>query len=226
MAKVRRHNPGVLLFGLISFSILISTASEMMIIPYLPILLITSLIFRVHLISCFKKSPILLMMAVFIAISEIAENGLDIIAFLEALRFLILLGFSLLFLETTDPIELSASIGSILSPVMGKKAWKLSSAVMITIAIIPIVFRSAQEMINARHSRGMRFLRHPIRNLTEYLESLMLLLFKKSENLALALEARGFSPARKRFTEKLSFLDIITLICIILLTALTVISRL
>lgn len=225
MAEVRRANPGVLLFGLISFSILISTATEVRVIPYLPALIFGSMIFRVHLISCFRKSPILLVMALLIAITEIANNGVRTVAFLEALRFIILLGFSLLFLETTDPIELSTSIGNILKPVMGKKAWKLSSMVMITIAIIPIVFKSAQEMINSRRSRGIKFLKHPIRYLSDYLVSLMRLLFKKSENFALALEARGYSEYRKRSSKKLSATDIIILVCIIILTVLTLLSR-
>ena len=116
----------------------------------------------------------------------------------DTAKFLSIIGLSALYIKKSDLIDLSTTMGSILSPVFGKRGRKAASALMMTLALFPIIFSTATEMMNARRSRGGSFLYHPIKSITEYIVSMMRLLFQKVVIFQDALYSRSWTTGGER----------------------------
>ena len=210
--------PAFKLLYLILLSILISTAKGYELYIYTVLLLLLGILSKLNPIKLLVSMPAMLIIALFIAITEWISTKSINMAIKETLSFIDLLLLALLFMATTDITELACSLGHYTSPILGKRAWKLSSNIMLTLALLPMIFSSATTMLQARRSRCGRFFKAPIRNMTEYTISLILLLFKRAEIFEDALLSRSYSESAERKTKKATFYDILTLICVCLLT--------
>ena len=222
---LRRMNPAVKLISLIIITILISGASSYEIFIGFAMIMTISFSSRINIIRELFKAKALLLLTVLIIITEYwaTENILSSIE--EGVRYLSLISLAMLLSITTDTSDMAASISALLSPIAGRYAFRFGSTVMLTLAIIPMIASSAAEMLDARRSRGGRFMRHPIRNLSEYVISLMLLLFSRIDSFSDALEARAFSRDRRRISPEVHYSDIIFILCIAALTAAVLILR-
>lgn len=217
--------PAFKLLYLVLFSIIISTAGDVEIYIYLIFLLMVGAICKISIGKALLSMPFMLIIALFIAITEWINTKEILQTLSETISFLSLLIIAILFMATTDITELAASLGHYTSPIVGKQAWKLSSSIMLTIAMLPMIFEVSTTMLQARRARCGSFLSHPIRNITEYTISLILLLFKKAEIFEDALLSRAFSDTAERKTKNARPCDIITLVCIVLLTISIFIAR-
>ena len=213
-----RTVPAFKLLYLILLSILISTAGEYEIYIYTFLLLFLGFLSRINLLKALFSMPAMLVIALFIALTEWIDKKDIALTLSETTSFLTLLLLAILFMSTTDITELSSSLGHYLQPIFGKRAWRLSSSIMLTLAMIPIIFTSASTMLQARRSRGGRFFQHTLRNLTGYTISLLLLLFKKTEIFEDALLSRSFSDIAARRTKPAGFYDILSFICVCLIS--------
>lgn len=188
-----KTNPLILLIGVILYSIASSFLTEGEVIVLFALTLILPLIMGVNVFSLLWKMKVMLFTAVLILLFGFIGGKDTLTALSDTMRFLSLITVAALFVLKADLLELSSVLGKVLSSFLGKTGWKISSYIMLSLSIFPIVFESADEMLTARRSRGGSFFSHPVRNLTEYTVSLMRLLFEKILIFQDALYSRSFT---------------------------------
>ena len=188
-----KTNPLILLIGVILYSIASSFLTEGEVVALFALTLILPLIMGVNVFSLLWKMKVMLFTAVLILLFGFIGGKDTLTALSDTMRFLSLITVAALFVLKADLLELSSVLGKVLSSFLGKTGWKISSYIMLSLSIFPIVFESADEMLTARRSRGGSFFSHPVRNLTEYTVSLMRLLFEKILIFQDALYSRSFT---------------------------------
>ena len=223
---IKRMNPAVKFIMLIMLSIAVTGADGFHTELFFALIAAAAATSRINIIRELMKARMLLLLTLIIAITEYWSCRDIQRSAEEAIRYLTLISLALLLSVTTDTSDMASSISAMLSPIAGRYAARFGADVMLTLAIIPMIASSASEMIDARRSRGGSFLSHPIKNLAEYVISLMLILFKKIDSFSDALEARAFDRDRKRSAPELRCSDIIILICTAaVLTAFLIVRR-
>ena len=213
-----RTVPAFKLLYLLLFSILISSAGVYEIYIYAFFIITIGAFSKINLMRLLLSMHAMIAISFFIAITEWSNTKNISSTLSEAVSYLTLLLLTLLFMATTDITDLSASLGHYLEPIIGKSSWRLASNIMVTLAMLPMIFFCANTMLMARRSRGGRFFSHPFKNITSYTISLFLLLFEKVQVFEDALLSRSFSNTAPRRTDKASFCDILALVCVVLIT--------
>ena len=129
---------------------------------------------------------------------------------------------------TTKPLELTLGIEELLSPLTRFKVPAHEIAMMISIALrfIPTLIEETERIIKAQSSRGVDFEKGKITEKINAIISLIVPLFvsafQRAEDLANAMEARGYIPDGKRTRYKqlhIQFKDICALVVVLLLLA-------
>lgn len=206
-----RLNPMVkLLYGAF-ISIMISTGSDLEIAVLSVLLVIISYSASIPLISRLIHTPSILIIALLILITD-AINGQD---GWGTLSFLSLFSIAVIFIGSTDMMDFSASLGSALSHIIGRKAYGFASDVIITMSMLPDIFIVSSEMLTARRVRGGSFRSHPIKNLSEYTVSFMILMIRRASELSDALDARSYERNAKRLSPPYRRSDVLLLIILI-----------
>ena len=127
---------------------------------------------------------------------------------------------------TTKPTDLTNAIEWILSPLEKIKIKTSIFAMMISIALrfIPTLFNETNKILNAQASRGVDFnegkLGEKIKQVVSLLVPMFVISIKRAEDLADAMEARGYIPGEKRtklVVMKCNVLDYFVLIFTLLL---------
>lgn len=167
-----------------------------------PILWFVYLTFFLHILL--NKEGSLLWQFGFLSVySEGVYQGL-IVSF----RLFVLIFFSTLLTLTTAPIQLTEGIESLLAPF--KKVLPVHElALMLTISIrfIPTMLRETDRLIKAQMARGGSFMIGPIKERIKHviplIIPLLIMSFKRAEELATAMEARGYrgSVGRTKFKQ-------------------------
>lgn len=117
-----------------------------------------------------------------------------------SLKILSILLASSMLTETTTSIELSSGIETMLSPLKIIKFPVDEAATIIAIAIrfIPSLLSESKRILNAQASRGLDFKNGNIliklKSLVSLVVPLFSIAFKNSEELANAMDARGYNP--------------------------------
>ncbi|BDR59511.1 energy-coupling factor transporter transmembrane component T family protein [Xylocopilactobacillus apicola] len=125
-------------------------------------------------------------------------------AFYMFLRLLININISTILTLTTSPLLIADSIESLLKPLklLGVPTQVIGLMISIALRFIPTIADSAQKIINAQMSRGVDFndssLKKRILNIIPLLVPLLESNFKMAEDLAVAMESRGYIPEAKR----------------------------
>lgn len=222
---LERINPFIKLLLMIVLSIAFSSYSGISLYIGFSLLVIIGYSSKIKLLRELMKMPMLLLIALVVAISEyIATNELSA-SFGKFVSFLSIISLAVIFTSSTDIIELSGSIGAVLSPLIGKKGWRFASYIMMTIALFPMIFQTASTMLQSRRSRCGSFFSHPLRNLSEYTISLVKLLFRNAAIFEDALLARAFNPDAKRNAEKPRICDTLLLVCVLIVTLIPFLLR-
>ncbi|MCF6514795.1 cobalt ABC transporter ATP-binding protein [Lactobacillus sp. S2-2] len=142
------------------------------------------------------------------------------------LRFLIIIIASTLLTLTTNPIEISDGISTILSPL--KKVHfpveTVSMMISISLRFVPTLSEETKTILEAQKSRGIDFdtgkLSKRIKNIISLIIPLFVSALRHAEGLANAMEARGYSTEIKRshyLEYKWNLKETISLIFIILI---------
>ncbi len=135
---------------------------------------------------------------------------------------------------TTTPKEMADGLAEAFRPFkkIGLPVDEMSVMVMIAFRFIPVMLEEAGELMDAQASRGVEFENCSVFTKTKNIFSLLMPLFvgsiERSADLAMAMEARGYSPGRERskmFPLKYSPKDRYVYIFSILLLILSVIGR-
>ncbi|MGY4691789.1 energy-coupling factor transporter transmembrane component T family protein [Salibacterium sp. K-3] len=127
------------------------------------------------------------------------EQGLFI-----ALRLLLLVFITSLLTLTTSPIDLTDALEQLFSPFerFGLPARDIALMMSIAIRFIPTLLQETEKIVKAQMSRGASFhqgsLKKRAQAFTALLVPLFMRAFKRAEDLALAMEARGYNGGAGR----------------------------
>lgn len=134
---------------------------------------------------------------------EIYEGGL-IQGFFISIRFTLLILVTSLLTLTTSPISITDGMEELLGPL---KKWKMpvhELALMMSIALrfIPTLMEETEKIMKAQTARGVDFSAGPIKDRVKSIVPLLVPLFvssfKRAEELATAMESRGYRGGEGR----------------------------
>lgn len=164
---------------------------------------------------------------------SIYEEGLRQGIFISLRFFLLILMTSILTLTTT-PIEITDGLESLLHPLNKVKfpVHELALMMSISLRFIPTLMQETDKIMKAQTARGVDFSSGPIKDRVKAIIPLLIPLFvnsfKRAEELATAMEARGYRGGEGRTKyRQLSWglTDTSMLVLLGLLTALLVLFR-
>lgn len=134
---------------------------------------------------------------------KVTKEGLNQAVF-TACRLILLIGVSSLLTLTTTPISLTDGMESILGPFkrIGLPAHELAMMMTIALRFIPTLLEETDKIMKAQVSRGADFISGNLikksKALVPLLVPLFISAFKRAEELALAMEARGYHGGEGR----------------------------
>lgn len=149
------------------------------------------------------------------------QNGLRLSA-----RFILLLLFAALMTASTDPSAITCGIERMLRPLplrwMGVNSFELATMMNLSISFLPILFERVERTKAAQASRGMYFGKNPLRSVPALAIPLIKGVIRDAEELALAMESRGYQGTRRTSMHELTMQrrDWIFLFALILFAAL------
>jgi len=132
-----------------------------------------------------------------------SSRGLELAGYLS-LRLVILVLVSLLLTLTTPPIALTDALAWLGRPLRRLRVPTEELALMVTIALrfIPTLLHEIDTIMMAQEARGASFSRggplRRVRALVPVLVPLFVLSFRRADELALAMEARCYTPGMPR----------------------------
>jgi energy-coupling factor transport system permease protein len=121
-----------------------------------------------------------------------------------ALRLLFLVVGAAILTLTTTPVELSHAIERLSSPLgkLGVPVQEIGMMIMIALRFIPVLIDETDKIIKAQTARGVRFNRGGllarVRSVIPILIPLFVGIFRRSDELAEAMDARAFRSGVKR----------------------------
>jgi len=163
-----------------------------------PVLWLVIFTFFLHLFLT-KEGDVILDLGWF----KIYEEGLRQGIFISLRFFLLILITSLLTLTTT-PIEITDGLERLLGPLKKVKFPVHELALMMSIALrfIPTLMQETDKIMKAQTARGVEYSSGPIKERLKAIVPLLIPLFissfKRAEDLAVAMEARGYKGGEGR----------------------------
>lgn len=121
-----------------------------------------------------------------------------------AIRLLLLILMATLLTMTTTPVDLTDALEKLLRPLnkVGVPVYELALMMSIALRFIPTLMEEAEKIIKAQIARGAKFSQGPIWSRFKALLPIFIPLFvqsfKRAEDLATAMEARGYSGSHGR----------------------------
>ena len=152
------------------------------------------------------------------------EGGVNT-ALMVLLRVLNLITLSALLTFTTKPTDLNGGIEGIFRPFKFLRRGVSILAMMMSIALrfIPTLLNETQKILKAQASRGVDFndgkFSEKIMQIVSLLVPMFVTSYKKAEDLANAMEARGYIPGDERtriYELKYHFADILVYVFLLL----------
>lgn len=134
---------------------------------------------------------------------KIYENGVRQGIFISIRFFLLILMTSLLTLTTT-PIEITDGLETLLGPLKKIKfpVHELALMMSISLRFIPTLMQETDKIMKAQIARGVEFTSGPMKDRVKAIVPLLIPLFissfKRAEELAIAMEARGYRGGEGR----------------------------
>ncbi|HZH61642.1 MAG TPA: energy-coupling factor transporter transmembrane protein EcfT [Metabacillus sp.] len=189
-----------ILLGLYTFLIVFMTKLPIrfLIRGLKPVLWVILFTFFLHLIVT-KEGNVLMDLGFF----KIYEEGL-IQGIYISLRFLYLILITTILTLTTTPIEITDGMESLLGPLKKVKLPVHELALMMSISLrfIPTLMEETDKILKAQMARGVDFTGGPIKDrfkaIVPLLVPLFISAFKRAEELATAMEARGYRGGEGR----------------------------
>ncbi|KIY21882.1 MULTISPECIES: energy-coupling factor transporter transmembrane component T family protein [Mesobacillus] len=163
-----------------------------------PVFLLVFFTFLLHIFMT-KEGPIILELGWL----KIYEEGLRQGIFIS-LRFLLLILVTSLLTLTTTPIEITDGLETLLNPL---KKWKfpvheLALMMSISLRFIPTLMQETDKIMKAQTARGVEYNSGPVKERIKAIIPLLIPLFissfKRAEELAVAMEARGYKGGEGR----------------------------
>lgn len=142
------------------------------------------------------------------------------------LRLIMMLCITMILTSTTKPMDLTRGLEWGMTPLKPIKfpAHEISMTISIALRFIPTILEETNRIMKAQESRGVDFKHGKISSRVRAIVSLIIPLFvsaiERSEELANAMEARGYDPRGKRTAyHKLQFhfCDLVALFVVLLI---------
>ena len=134
---------------------------------------------------------------------KITEQGLSLGTFI-ALRLIFLMLIASLLTLTTSPQKLTGGLEFLLSPLKVVRISSHKIAMMMTLSLrfVPLLFQEIDRLIKAQKSRGSDFShKNPIKRIRAIIPiivPLLVNLFRRADEFALAMESRAYDPDKPR----------------------------
>lgn len=134
---------------------------------------------------------------------QLTDQGLSLGLFM-ALRLVIVVIISTLLTLTTKPSDLTIALEALMKPLKVVRFPVSELALMISIALrfVPTLFEETFKILKSQASRGVDIkegsIKEKVSQLVSLLVPLFILSFKRAEDLANAMEVRGYVPGRCR----------------------------
>lgn len=170
-----------------------------------------------------KEGPVIFELGWF----KVYEEGLKQGIFISLRFFLLILMTSILTLTTT-PIAITDGLETLLGPLKKVKFPVHELALMMSIALrfIPTLMQETDKIMKAQTARGVDFTSGPVKDRVKAVIPLLIPLFvssfKRAEELATAMEARGYRGGEGRTRYRQLSWGLTDTMMILLLAALTV----
>lgn len=141
------------------------------------------------------------------------------------IRLVLMISVTTVLTATTKPLDLTYGLEFFMTPLKVIKfpAHEIAMTISIALRFIPTILEETQKIIKAQASRGVDLqegkLKEKISAIISLIIPLFISAFQRSEELANAMEARGYNPSGKRTryrTLKFSSKDIFSLLISIL----------
>ncbi|WP_369903401.1 energy-coupling factor transporter transmembrane protein EcfT [Bacillus manliponensis] len=180
-----------------------------------PVLWIFLFTFFLHIFTT-KEGEVLLELGWFSIYEKGLQQGIYI-----SVRFLVIIFMTTLLTLTTTPIEITDGMETLLHPLKSIKVPVHEIALMMSISLrfIPTLMEETSKIMKAQASRGIDFAGGPLKERVKAIISLLVPLFisafKRAEDLAIAMEARGYQSGegRTKFRQlQWKMLDTLTII--------------
>lgn len=145
------------------------------------------------------------------------------------LRLILMLALTLVFTSTTAPLEMTYAFERYLKPLRLIKfpTQIISMTLSLALRFIPTLLEEANKIKNAQISRGVDFQRgflsKKVKSVTTLIVPLLSSCFSRSDELSIAMNARGYEPyeVRSSYREfKFKWRDLVTFIVLILIICL------
>ena len=120
------------------------------------------------------------------------------------LRLIFMIALTLVLTSTTKPMDLTYALEWYMTPfkLIGFPAHEIAMTVSIALRFIPTLLEETMRIMKAQESRGVDFkhgkLSSRLRAIVSLIVPLFVSSFQRSEELADAMEARGYDPKAKR----------------------------
>ncbi len=171
----------------------------------------TKKIIRFKLLYFFFIVSLILSVLIFIDVGytlnqgalTIYSQGLEM-AFFIMLRLIIIVTLSTILTLTTKPTDLNLGLESVLKPlkIFRVNTEEIAMILAISLRYIPTLLDEANKIMLAQASRGVDFsegkLKDKVMQIVSLLVPMFIISFKRSDELANAMEARSFVPGRNR----------------------------
>ena len=132
------------------------------------------------------------------------RQGQVIFSLGPSIRLIIVVLISTLLTLTTKPSDLTLALESLFKPLkkVGFPVSELALMISIALRFIPTLFEETQKILKAQASRGVDIsegkFKDKVMQLISLLVPLFILSFKRADELANAMEVRGYVPGRLR----------------------------
>jgi energy-coupling factor transport system permease protein len=153
---------------------------------------------------------------------DIHKGGI-VQGFYISMRFLLLVSITTMLTLTTNPIEITDGLESLFHPLkrIGLPVHEMALMMSISLRFIPTLMEETEKIMKAQASRGVDFSSGPIKERLQAVISLLVPLFihsfKRAEDLAVAMEARGYQGGEGRTKFRITKWHMRDTICLALL---------
>ncbi len=181
---------------------------------------------KVFFTSILFVIPFFVMMLIFYSISIGSLETASIVVALMTFRIYIFILLAVIYTSTTKETEIAASIEWIITPLRLIRVPTYEIAMIITLAIrfVPLMIEDVRMIMIAQTSRGVNVYNGSIsvkfKGLVKSLLPMLVLAFKRSEDISNAMVIRGYKIGNKRVKynkNKFLFLELLSIISIIIL---------
>lgn len=219
---LNRTNPFIKLLALMSLCTTLVATNLYGTLMILFIVIILMIITKLPILKYGNELTFFIIISVFIAITSYFSEKTNISIINSVLKFDTAILMSFLLADSSDPSDIARSLANVINHIPFINGWKLASQIELTLMFIPLIFDVSQSIQEARKARLESTLRNPIKFVINFCIRLLENLLYKIDEIAYALDARGFNPELERDTIKYNSKDFIFICIVILLIGISI----